>query len=70
MHEAPTIAKILNNADPTIVPDPIDSAPPLASAAIAVNNSGALDPIAMSVAPATFGDKCSLLLAISKLSTK
>ena len=71
------MTNILNIAEPTIVPDPSEDAPPstqLASsigrrANIAVNNSGAELPTAMSVAPATSEFIPNLLAIFSRAGT-
>lgn len=53
--ERATITRILNIADPTIVPIPILFPGPKESP-IDVNSSGAEEPAARNVAPATSGD--------------
>jgi hypothetical protein len=49
---------MLNMADPTMVPMPMLLASPKASASD-VKSSGALEPAARNVAPATSGERCS-----------
>ncbi len=70
MAEPPTMTKILKMADQMIVPAPTLSAPTARSAIAAVKNSGALLPIAMSVAPATSSESFIFLLMISRDHTK
>lgn len=68
------ITRILKIADPTIVPDPIFSFPPdqkiAKIAKILVNNSGALLPTAINVAPVTSDERLSLSEIFSSDLTK
>ncbi len=65
------MAKILNTAEPTMVPMPISAwLPGLTKAIMATNNSGALEPMAIKVAPAISWDIFNCLAMRSSDSIK
>ena len=68
---SPLITKILNRAEPTMVPIPTSACPPgLTKAISAIASSGAEDHIAIKVAPATSLDNFSLVDIPSRLTIK
>mmetsp|Transcript_107087 Transcript_107087/g.310919 ORF Transcript_107087/g.310919 Transcript_107087/m.310919 type:complete len:210 (+) Transcript_107087:2179-2808(+) len=61
---------MLNMAEPTMVPMPKPSLSPAKVSATEVKSSGALEPAARNVAPATSGESCSFSEIISRAGTK
>ena len=69
--EAPMMTRILKRAEPTMVPAPMSAwLPGLRTAINEVKSSGALEPTAMKVAPATSEGSLSFLAMMSRDSTK